>query len=93
MYNDILFSGARRFAVCSVDPETGRLAEVAVVFYLDELKEVSEQTNDRVKYVGQHSVIGRVKLVKVLSRRSRRRARRTSRRRWRSWRTPTRART
>ena len=67
MYNDILFSGARRFAVCSVDPETGRLAEVAVVFYLDELKEVSEQTNDRVKYVGQHSVIGRVKLVKVLN--------------------------
>ena len=38
-----------------------------MVFYLDELKEVSEQTNDRVKYVGQHSVIGRVKLVKVLN--------------------------
>ena len=67
MYNDILFSGARRFAVCNVDPETGRLAEAAVVFYLDELKEVSEQTQDRVKYVGSHSVIGRVKLVKVLN--------------------------
>jgi len=67
MFNDILFSGARRFMVCNVDQETGRLAEVGVVFYLDELKEVSEQTQDRVKYVGQHSVIGRVKLLKVLN--------------------------
>ena len=38
-----------------------------VIFYLDELKEVSEQTGDRVKYVGQHSVKGRVKLLKVLN--------------------------
>jgi hypothetical protein len=47
MYNDILFSGARRFMVCNVDSETGRMAEVGVIFYLDELKEVSEQTQDR----------------------------------------------
>jgi len=67
MFNDILFSGARRYMVTNVDQETGRLAEVGVVFYLDELKEVSEQTQDRVKYIGQHSVIGRVKLVKVLN--------------------------
>lgn len=67
MYNDILFNGARRFCVTNVDPETGRLAEVGVVFYLDELKEVSEQTQDRVKYVGQHSVIGRVRLLRVLN--------------------------
>jgi len=67
MYNDILFSGARRFMVCNVDGDTGRLAETGVIFYLDELKEVSEQTADRVKYVGSHSVIGRVNLVKVLN--------------------------
>lgn len=67
MYNDILFNGARRFMVCNVDSETGRLAETGVIFYLDELKEVSEQTQDRVKYVTQHSVIGRVKLLKVLN--------------------------
>ena len=67
MYNDILFSGARRFMVCNVDGETGRLAETGVIFYLDELKEVSEQTQDRVKYVGSHSVTGRVKLRKVLN--------------------------
>eukprot|EP00746_Dinoflagellata_sp_MGD_P087762 gnl/MRDRNA2_/MRDRNA2_34784_c0_seq1.p1 gnl/MRDRNA2_/MRDRNA2_34784_c0~~gnl/MRDRNA2_/MRDRNA2_34784_c0_seq1.p1 ORF type:complete len:472 (+),score=79.74 gnl/MRDRNA2_/MRDRNA2_34784_c0_seq1:115-1530(+) len=67
MYNDILFSGARRFMVCNVESGTGRLAEVGAVFYLDELKEVSEQTQDRVKFVGQHRVIGRVKLLKVLN--------------------------
>ena len=67
MYNDILFSGARRFMVCNVDQETGRLAETGVIFYLDELKEVSEQTQDRVKYIGQHSVKGRVQLKKVLN--------------------------
>lgn len=67
MFNDILFSGARRYMVCNVDAETGRLAETGVIFYLDELKEVSEQTQDRVKYVGQHSVIGRVRLRKILN--------------------------
>jgi len=67
MYNDILFSGARRFMVCNVDSETGRLAEVGVVFYLDDLKEVSEQTGDRVKFVGSHSVVSRVRLLKVLN--------------------------
>jgi len=67
MYNDILFSGARRFMVCNVDSETGRLAETGVIFYLDELKEVSEQTQDRVKYVGSHSVVGRVQLLKILN--------------------------
>ena len=52
MFNDILMNGARRFAVLNVDSETGRFAEVGVIFYLDELKEVSEQTDDRVKYIG-----------------------------------------
>ena len=40
---------------------------MGVIFYLDELKEVSEQTQDRVKYVGQHSVVGRVRLLRVLN--------------------------
>ena len=67
MYNDILFNGARRFAVVNVDAKTGRFAEVGVIFYLDELKEVSEQTDDRVKYIGTHSVKGRVQIKKVLN--------------------------
>jgi Lon protease-like protein len=67
MYNDIILTGARRFLVCSVDKETGRFAEVGSIFYLDNLKEVSEQTKDRVKYVGTHNVIGRAKIKKVLN--------------------------
>jgi len=54
--------------VTNVDSETGDLAEVGVVLYLDTLKEVSEQTQDRVKYIGQHRVIDRVRLKKVRSR-------------------------
>ena len=51
MYSHILFNGSRRFAVPVSNPETGRLATVAPVFYLEDLKEVSEQTDDAVKYV------------------------------------------
>jgi len=67
MFNDILMNGARRFAVVNVDSETGRFAEVGVIFYLDDLKEVSEQTDDRVKYIGTHSVKGRVEIKQVLN--------------------------
>lgn len=70
MYNDILLSGGRRFIVPQTEQdEVGgvRLAEVGVVFYLDDLKEVSELTNDQVKFVCSHSVIGRVRLKRVLN--------------------------
>lgn len=70
MYSDILFSGGRRFMVPTLTQDDAggvRLSEVAVVFYLKDLQEVSEQTNDQVKYVCQHNVIGRVRLKKVLN--------------------------
>lgn len=67
MYNDILFNGSRRFAVTSVDPETGKLAEVGVIFYLDDLKEVSEQTGDAYKFIGTHKVQKRIKIHQVLN--------------------------
>jgi len=66
MYNDILFNGSRRFVVPMVQSD-GRFAEVAAIFYLDDLKEVSEQTGDRVKFVCNHKVIGRVKINKILN--------------------------
>jgi hypothetical protein len=47
--------------------EEGVFASVAPVFYLDDLKEVSEQTNDQVKYVCSHSVIERVRIKRVLN--------------------------
>lgn len=67
LYNDILFSGSRRFVVTDVDQMTGRFAEVGVVFYLDDLQEVSEQTQDRYKYVCSHRVIGRVRLGRIVN--------------------------
>eukprot|EP00622_Pseudochattonella_farcimen_P003509 FR738703.1.p1 GENE.FR738703.1~~FR738703.1.p1 ORF type:complete len:363 (+),score=90.47 FR738703.1:72-1091(+) len=67
MYNDILFSGGRSFATCMVNSKTGCFAKTAMVFYLNELKEVSEQTQDQVKYVCKHKTTRRVKLKKVLN--------------------------
>jgi len=68
MYNEILFNGSRRFVVPMCAPnEPGKFASVAAVFYLDDLKEVSEQTNDQVKFVCSHTVIERVRVVRSLN--------------------------
>jgi len=67
MYNDILFNGSRQFAVCMSNQFDNRFSQVAVVFYLDDLKEVSEQTDDRIKFICSHKVVGRVRMQKVLN--------------------------
>jgi len=68
MYNDILMNGSKRFVVAMSHPtEKGRFAQVGVLFELEDLKEVSEQTNDQVKYICNHRVTGRVKLHKILN--------------------------
>eukprot|EP01082_Thalassiosira_pseudonana_P001521 g456.t1 g456 contig10:74133-75292(+) len=68
MYNDILMNGSKRFVVAMCHPsEEGRFAQMGVLFSLEELKEVSEMTADRVKYICNHRVTGRVKLHKVLN--------------------------
>lgn len=69
MYDDIIFSGGRRFMVCDLQQKgtSESIAETGVIFYLDDLKEVSESTGDKVKYIGTHSVTGRVKAKRVLN--------------------------
>lgn len=68
MYNDILMNGSKRFVVAMCHPsDEGRFAQVGVLFSLEELKEVSEMTADRVKYICNHRVTGRVKIHKVLN--------------------------
>lgn len=68
MYNDILMNGTKRFVVAMSHPtEKGRFAQVGVLFELEDLKEVSEQTNDQVKYICKHRVTGRVNIHKVLN--------------------------
>jgi hypothetical protein len=68
MYNDILMNGAKRFVVATSHPtEEGRFAQTGVLFELEDLKEVSEQTQDQIKYICNHKVTGRVTLHKVLN--------------------------
>ena len=68
MYNDILMNGTKRFVVCMSHPsEEGRFAQMGVLFQLEDLKEVSEQTADQIKYICNHKVVGRVKLDRVLN--------------------------
>lgn len=68
MYNDILMNGSKRFVVSMSHPtERGRFAEMGVLFELEDLKEVSEQTKDQVKFVCRHRVTGRVRMHKILN--------------------------
>lgn len=68
MYNDILMNGSKRFVVAMSHPEKpGTFAETGVIFYLDDLKEVSEETGDQIKYICNHRVTKRVKLHKILN--------------------------
>ena len=43
------------------------LADAACVFCLDDLKEVSEQTNDQVKYVCSHTCVSVVRIERVVN--------------------------
>ena len=68
MYTDILMNGSKRFVVAMSHPEKqGTFAEIGVIFYLDDLKEVSEETGDQIKYICNHRVTKRVKIHKILN--------------------------
>lgn len=68
MYTDILMSGSKKFVVSMSHPtQSGRFAQTGVLFELEDLKEVSEQTGDRIKYICNHKVTGRVKLHRVIN--------------------------
>jgi hypothetical protein len=68
MYSDILMNGTKRFVVVTSHPtQQGRFAQTGVLFELEDLKEVSEQTKDQIKYICNHKVTGRVKINRVLN--------------------------
>jgi len=68
MYTDILMNGTKRFVVATSHPtQKGRFAQTGVLFELEDLKEVSEQTADQIKYICNHKVTGRVKIHQVLN--------------------------
>lgn len=68
MYTDILMNGTKRFVVATSHPtEKGRFAQIGVLFELEDLKEVSEQTADQIKYICNHKVTGRVTIHRILN--------------------------
>mmetsp|Transcript_7054 Transcript_7054/g.20487 ORF Transcript_7054/g.20487 Transcript_7054/m.20487 type:complete len:463 (+) Transcript_7054:586-1974(+) len=68
MYTDILMNGSKRFCVVTSHPtEQGRFAQTGVLFELEDLKEVSEQTQDQIKYICNHKVTGRVKINRIVN--------------------------
>eukprot|EP00854_Cymbomonas_tetramitiformis_P016345 gene16346-19403_t len=67
MYNDILFNGSRRFVVPTCHPSNNNFGEAAVVFYLEDLKEVSQETGDQVKYQCKHLVMERVSIKRIVN--------------------------
>lgn len=68
MYTDILMNGTKRFVVVTSHPtEQGRFAQTGVLFELQDLKEVSEQTRDQIKYICNHKVTGRVTIDRILN--------------------------
>lgn len=83
MYDDILLSGARRFLLpwspcvsgfprgrvrfAEIPEEERRLHAVGVVLYLEDLREVSEASGDRVKYQVRHKVLGRARMTRLLN--------------------------
>ena len=68
MYTDILMNGSKRFCVVTSHPtEEGVFAQTGVLFELEDLKEVSEQTQDQIKYICNHKVTGRVTINKILN--------------------------
>jgi len=66
MVQDILLK-ERKFAMTFADVETGKVAKVGVVMYLENLKEISEETNDAIKYMCTHTVVDRCEIVKILN--------------------------
>lgn len=68
MYTDILMNGSKRFVVSMSHPnKDGTFATTGVIFYLEDLKEVSELTDDQVKYICNHKVTNRVQLLNVIN--------------------------
>ena len=61
-------NGTKRFVVVTSHPnKPGTFAKTGVLFELEDLKEVSEQTADQIKYICNHKVTGRVTIDRVLN--------------------------
>lgn len=67
LYQDLLASGSEsEFAVTAVS-ETGQLAAFGVMFRIDELKDVAEETQNQIKYLARHTVMRRVQIRQLVN--------------------------
>ena len=64
LFDDILVNGSRMFAVCHC--RGSLLARVGLVFRLTDLKDVAQETNGHTRYVAEHEVRQRVRILSVL---------------------------
>ncbi|CAK9075869.1 unnamed protein product [Durusdinium trenchii] len=69
LYDDLLAKGARHFLVTHEAPLNSqpRVARVGLLFRLKELRDVSEETNGHSKYVAEHEVGRRARILAVLN--------------------------
>lgn len=83
MYDDLLSSGARRFLVpfspcvrnrprgrvrfSEMPPADRRLYAVCAVLFVEDLRELSAETGDQVKYQVRHTVLGRARMKRLLN--------------------------
>ena len=65
LFDDILVNGSRMFAVCHC--RGSLLARVGLVFRLTDLKDVAQETNGHTRYVAEHEVRQRVRILSVLN--------------------------
>lgn len=70
MYNDILvlMNGMKCFIVSMSHPaKLGRFTDMGVLFELEDLKEVSKQMANQIKYLSNHQVTGQDKIHCILN--------------------------
>jgi len=72
LYQDLLLNGGREVVApvmlpANNDGDPDRLRVMATVLYLEELKDVSEESGGQVKYIAKHTAAGRVRLKKILN--------------------------
>ena len=68
LYQELLASNSEssEFAV-TLELETGELAAFGVIFRIDEVKDIAEETRNQVKYIANHTVMRRVQIRELVN--------------------------
>lgn len=66
-FDELLLSGSRLFLAALRDPFTNSFAEVATLLALEDLRDVSNATDGKVKYLVEHVAVGRARILHATS--------------------------